>query len=110
MNQVTEHPEYVAPKINTPGPWVIEDGEFCAYIVAGNKAEVVAEVPESENQVADANLIAAAPELLESLKRLVGLLDTVRVYPGGTVDMEGLFQVAETRLINARAAIKKAQP
>lgn len=72
----------------TPGPWITEftghndvDGDFAieTAIIRGVGNLVVAEVePHHESiasVVANANLIAAAPELLDALKALVAQFD-----------------------------------
>ena len=79
-----ESPEYTHPhdkalipreesKI-TPGPWRIEGG---GHNVRGPNGEYVAVVQSAptERAAADARAIVALPELLESLRELVELLD-----------------------------------
>jgi hypothetical protein len=85
----------------TPGPWTIEDGEFLAYIHGGGDTErIVAEIDEAQgNQVADANLIAAAPELYEALRQVVATMRNWQV--NGWYD-SGLDALAEAALKKAR--------
>lgn len=100
---------------HTPGPWQVgfSDGSGPTYIVAGDHAAVpgVSHVvtvvggsedswglPQGVRNSADACLIAAAPDLLCELKRLVRMLEPV----------EGVLTVQGT-LKGAHAAIAKAE-
>lgn len=69
---------------HTPGPWMVMDGTYgfgtelgvcevkTEYFVAG----IVADIPELEDRArANANLIAAAPEMLEALHKIEQQLD-----------------------------------
>lgn len=63
---------------HTPGPWVAHPfGDNCYEILAGDTT--VCDVPDSpwnpDRVEHDARLIAAAPELLAALKRLVEYCD-----------------------------------
>ncbi|HWX40365.1 MAG TPA: hypothetical protein VN345_04375 [Blastocatellia bacterium] len=75
------------PSAHTPGPWSVEvQQEDMAYIVPACLPETfVAEVwsddyehsvPLTENNLADARLIASAPELLEALEAVDRLYST----------------------------------
>lgn len=93
---------------HTPGPWVADDNEgFSPWSIwsrmapsghgtPGRKVAVVDDC--SGHSDADAQLIAAAPELLEALKACAA------VCAGETMNKRGLISALE----QARAAIAKA--
>jgi len=69
---------------HTPGPWshngeIVFAGKFTYDAVKGHESWVnhvnIAVIDDGENWLANAKLIAAAPELLEALKFVVGELD-----------------------------------
>ena len=90
---------------HTPGPWETDDIKSCdghRYVLAGNheEAQVIARItlrtfvgPTQSESEANARLIAAAPELLESLRLFVG---------------ENKTHTEGERMEVARAAIAKA--
>ena len=85
---------------HTPGPWKAE--KFCVWggdkYVAATQTGIL-----EEEQQANAALIAAAPELLENLKRCV---DSLEHWFWRYGDPEG----ANSQMMkNARAAIAKAE-
>lgn len=61
---------------HTPGPWIVDPAEDVPLAVIQDTpdgfgvAEIVAQGPEGE---ADARLIAAAPDMLEALQRIVAV-------------------------------------
>lgn len=58
---------------HTPGPWRVWESQSCYTIEGqGNPSGTIAELTgrHSKTTKADANLIAAAPDLLEALKRI----------------------------------------
>lgn len=74
---------------HTPGPWKITAASFT--IKAAAVGTVVYGNPDNPNRLADARLIAAAPDLLEALKGVLRVADR-----------------ATTEFDAARAAIAKA--
>jgi hypothetical protein len=91
---------------HTPGPWTWR--EHYQGLVAANGYQVLHHaphegmcVPDYDNGVADARLIAAAPELLAELKQLVRLLEPA--------ESTGLNVPGLATLNAARAAIKAAE-
>ena len=88
---------------HTPGPWHIERG-----MVVGEDGIIVDDSPNPQ----DANLIAAAPELLEALRELLAFVD------GSIDDLDAMEQQRNPEfsfsfsdalsLTQARAAIAKA--
>lgn len=97
----------------TPGPWMLnigtlKGGHILVYAEGYGVAKVYDEETESRTtNMANARLIAAAPDLLEALQDALGALE--QDYDIGKdandSDWEGL---AYQRLQNARAAIAKA--
>ena len=89
---------------HTPGPWTAEpyrvgDSAYkIVYDADGHWLAEVFDVPNApDTAAADARLIAAAPELLEALRNLVGL-----------AEMRGSLHEYRAALDEARAAIAKA--
>ena len=91
---------------HTPGPWAIGDeNNECCQVILGNKHNLVASldrwdcntgkiVIEREEMLANARLIAAAPTMLEALRRIVRHQDII----GGS-----MASVSSTRHIAAQA-------
>lgn len=101
---------------HTPGPWrarpnggygqgpinavFTAESELCGGLLASLDTE-----PTNPNMEADARLIAAAPELLDALEKLLGLFDSgIRSEYEGTSMLETLLAEGDF----ARAAIAKA--
>ena len=99
---------------HTPGPWRVEDWQYPQtgrehVSVIQNDKDAVAEVLDlwsmdfrAEEKAANARLIAAAPELLESLRLMVDMFERHIDGRPGPDD-------AATRWDSARAAIAKAE-
>ena len=99
-------------KTHTPGPWksyenypeIIEfstpgDGDFGGMRIAVNGVNYKTGLPVDDvEQAANMRLIAAAPDLLDALKKFVG-------YHDGSV---GDWHMEKFALPEARAAIEKA--
>ena len=66
---------------HTPGPWTYEPGDSmeCGGILA--PARMVCDFIEDPNE-ADARLIAAAPDLLESLEYAIRMVPELATVPG----------------------------
>jgi hypothetical protein len=83
---------------HTPGPWLhIGQGDVVARsdkYCGGEKDIASVFLTRNDEDEANANLIAAAPDLLEALKRLMG----------GTTTLQDAQEAAQ----EARAAIAKA--
>ena len=78
----------------TPGPWKIDDVEF---VVRGDKCIcAVGGIPFSAEDKANISLIAAAPDLLESLLSIVNM------------DYQPTEDESDKVYLKARAAISKA--
>ena len=87
---------------HTPGPWTMDRGT--PLVVMDRRGAYVAQcdgisatIGSTEEMIANANLIAAAPDLLAALKAIVGECDG-GTHDGGTIGMN-----------LARAAIAKAE-
>jgi hypothetical protein len=92
---------------HTPGPWhiwVSDEGAFVLSSNAGDYSMVIAKrdvgTPNPAEGIANALLIAAAPELLEALKHAVALYDRSM----SPLEFAGTFDVN-----SARRAIAKAE-
>jgi len=91
---------------HSAGPWdfVAEPGQM-VLVYSGNDETMIAEVnalyDNDAETLANARLIAAAPELLKELRHLVRLLEPAE--KDGAIDVPGL-----ATLNGARAAIRKA--
>jgi len=113
---------------HTPGPWTISDlylddsnqPELAIQAVINGKvchpAAVCLQFPNMQDmQMANARLIAAAPELLKELKKMcrayVCLLDGGRdkiISLGGDCDTVEIMEASNPTLSEARAIIAKA--
>ena len=63
---------------HTPGPWLYLPGDDPSWrpaVQRGREGGFVVEGLSREREEADARLIAAAPELLDELTRLVGVIE-----------------------------------
>lgn len=91
----------------TPGPWKVVDGLLVVADDAEGVEPLIAKVDDGdvadEQALADARLIAAAPDLLAAL---AGMVDNIR-FAGATnrYEHESMAQA----VIAARAAMAKAQ-
>lgn len=56
---------------HTPGPWRYVDGYFDCDVWAGNKKVLSYERHPTDEDRANARLVAAAPAMLEALQRLL---------------------------------------
>lgn len=87
----------------TKGPWEVEDKEF---VVSGDRAiATVGGVFLIEGDKENANLIAAAPDLLEALQ--VILINFRDACTGDLVSMNDILKF-DASVVKARAAIAKA--
>jgi len=108
---------------HTPGPWPItETGDGKRFVigeglVGGPKGYEVAEVYSDdapyEETIANARVIAAAPDLLDELREARTTLNIVRTQimveiAGGRERWEGVPDALQTRLNAIDAAIAKA--
>lgn len=98
---------------HTPGPWKARplgdpfNGRFQINNEEGEHRIYVALVYDYHQPEANANLIAAAPELLQALENLVQLVDVIAKYPANNERLQGYIN-SETRL-DAVNAINKAK-
>lgn len=92
----------------TPGPWAVEwrvwtdehgDPKIAADVRAGQYSTIAGIMPIKDEYIANAKLIAAAPDLLQCLK------DLVDACWDGRLEAEGI----ETFTEPARRAIAKAE-
>lgn len=82
---------------HTPGPWKVHHGDFVGggkYLWVGSGKRIEHEKfyqvhsgnPITEEQLANAHLVAAAPELLTALKQAVRALNEVPGFMVGNTD------------------------
>jgi len=88
----------------TPGPWRVDDDGVDYPLIIGNDEKYVCEIlfhPQPSQQVANAHLIAAAPDLYEALETAESCI----------VDVVGAFgvKVPDEILQEIRAALAKAR-
>jgi len=91
---------------HTPGPWLVTGGTFVyalndygtnsfwANIYAGSQGGYKSAATPSEEIEANANLIAAAPDLLEALSKMLDHFE-------GQIPLE-LFELAESAINKAK--------
>ena len=116
---------------HTPGPWTIHDEEYCQDEIygdlrgpmedgriVGTQVCFISEAESEKTRLANARLIAAAPDLLAALKELDDAADVFAADQSHATDKRcGEVQpvtVAECEALNAalakaRAAIRKAE-
>lgn len=99
-------------RTHTPGPWIVTRDQDAIdkalsegrtphplhdhrYIESASTGDLVCSLRDQIPQAADANLIAAAPDLLETLQHLLGRMTN-----------EGVFK---SEIKTVRAAIAKAE-
>lgn len=82
---------------HTPGPWFIPPENGC-YIVDEDKGRQICSLDNRQNRLADAHLIAAAPDLLVALREMMREYECT-----DDSDLNGA-------IILARAAIIKVAP
>jgi hypothetical protein len=84
---------------HTPGPWEVFETHTGHYVLDSAEQAVVCQIEWCLEAEANARLIAAAPELLETVKQLIGYMNA-----GNWADMriDGIKTAA-------RAAIDKAE-
>jgi len=97
---------------HTPGPWAIEPDALGEYSIVTDNGGTIADI--YGRNPANARLIAAAPDLLAALERLVTLMHIVGDEPfrNGVTDSTGSIDegvvIASDWLHDARAAIAEA--
>ena len=100
---------------HTPGPWFLPDGDANAVlcgdpqdpqIVAMLEGDDVMFVNDERQMVANAKLIAAAPELLSALERH---LDAVDYYHLAKSDTESGMDVWAARMETAKSDLRAAE-
>lgn len=98
---------------HTPGPWAVDDGMYNPnpLIVAASEAGplTVAEVlddvyPDVAAQLANARLIAAAPEMLDLIRRQVGAMGDG---PMSDMNYAGINWLKDAREVLAKAEGKR---
>lgn len=91
---------------HTPGPWVIgQSGDLDTPIFCNGKDAINVFAGETGQLQAEANarLIAAAPEMLEALERIIDQIDST------TSRVSNNYELLHAILIGARTAVAKAK-
>jgi hypothetical protein len=104
--------EMKAQAKHTPGSWYAQFTRRGATIRDATEGLAIAIIKDRKDGPQNARLIAAAPELLEALRRLALAVESIASHePGATRDemIERLHIGYENQLIAARAAIAKAK-
>lgn len=97
MNSISNH---------TPGPWKSYGENICAKLASDTRTEIVATTcgfQSTQSNIANAQLIAAAPELLAALENAANVLAGL-----ATGDLKTI-QRDSPALLQARKAIAKAK-
>ena len=104
---------------HTPGPWDVDtDMQNQAHVVSDATGSIITEFDGEGGavQLANARLIAAAPDLLAALEDMTGTAQGLIVshkvhtfYPGDEGRLADQIERAEIKLTQARAAIAKAR-
>jgi hypothetical protein len=101
------------PKVSrasfTPGPWKVHKSDHAntGLLIEQHGGNVVAECDPVDNMVANARLIAAAPELVEAVAFATEEIDDILHDPTTTLDGIIFDQLAEMLPV-LRRALKKA--
>jgi hypothetical protein len=87
---------------HTPGPWTIANGHDArVYLIDDARGHAVGELVYADaRKPADARLIAAAPDLLAALRKLIGAIDRL---PGNN-PLDGLADEARAAIARATGA------
>jgi hypothetical protein len=98
---------------STPGPWHIELGSLVVKDSRGYQIALTLRGTPSDEDKANARLIAAAPELLDRLHRTTGLINVLTT---GLINVLKQFATTEANIadlelviVENRAAIAKAE-
>jgi hypothetical protein len=101
---------------HTPGPWTIQQAGYESYILGRIRGGRVASIYESDQPTdeerANARLIAAAPELLEACRGVLGLFDRLVIRPDGdhdSPDTDPAYIATLGEFARLRAVIAKAE-
>lgn len=101
---------------HTPGPWIASPFGDCAYEVMAPDGTVIAVIDGAPGYTAvleaSARLIAAAPDLLESARRIVsGVHSEYRIHADADDDYihDTIGTALSDAYFSARAAIAKAE-
>lgn len=95
---------------HTPGPWADEhdplgySGERRVWSSNGRNIALIRPVGDPEETLANAHLIAAAPDLLEALDAIIGVQELSHNAAGFT-----MVYCSRSNFARARAAIAKAR-
>lgn len=101
---------------HTKGPWIVNntifDGAICRWHIASHKygsaypicEHVFEGKPSSEEQIANARLIAAAPDLFDAISNLLDGIDTHMVDVSSPAD-----ELLQDALRKMRNAVKKVK-
>jgi len=89
----------------TAHQWVVEEGQ-CGLVVTDSEGIFVAGIGHRQNEEEVAHLIAAAPQMLEALRKLTFMARTSGGTPGPDAGLMDACQQAEWVIAAATGATK----
>jgi hypothetical protein len=96
---------------HTPGPWSYLPGDGPAWrpgVQRGLEGGFIVQGLTRDREEADARLIAAAPEMLETLQELIAAVDAIGERPPGELTPRALLEALFDAALGARMTIANA--
>jgi hypothetical protein len=97
-------------KFCTPGPWVVQEpdpeSKGVGLLIKPVSGQVVAEVDYGPDMAGNAHLIAAAPELLEAIRKAVFALNTARRFSVGDTNSYAIAALCDKAIAKAEGRKK----
>jgi len=99
LDACTAMVEEVESIAHTPGPWCVSRSEEGNLLIKPIPGQVVCEIDPTPEAVANAHLIAAAPEMLEQIKNLVHIVSDKEEIPWWLSDLieEGRYLIEKAK-------------
>lgn len=93
---------------HTPGPWQVPDDNHVG-VYGGDEQTLIATVARTPDRIANARLIAAAPELLAALKLALPIIEADAQYWRDTTPRGGTANRLDEFAAGIREVIAKAE-